>query len=121
MDGPNAFPINKKLRWIASLGRRIGAKADISPNNLPMLVRFHDINDPKTVERVDPNNLAATFGEGVNLVSTTIEITDEPITTGIEKVLPSWKGTDFAKWRASLPYGHPLAIDRSDFIKGASK
>lgn len=96
-------------------------KAEIAARDLPMLVRFKDINDPKTVERVDPNNLAATFGEGVKLVSATIEITDEPTTTGIEKVLPSWKGTDFAKWRASLPYGHPLAIDRSDFIKGASK
>ena len=98
-----------------------GTTKQLEPDYFPILVRFRDINDPKSVERVDPNNLAATFGEGVKLLGATIEITDEPITTGIEKVLPSWKDTDFAKWRASLPYGHPLAIDRSDFIKGASK
>ena len=96
-------------------------KAEMTGDNLPMLVRFKDINDPKSVERVDPSNLAATYGEGVSLKSVTIEITDDPITTGIEKVLPSWKDTDFAKWQASLPYGHPLTFDRSDFIKGARK
>jgi hypothetical protein len=52
-----------------------------------MFVRFRDINDPNTVERVDPNNLAASFGPGVRLTRATIEITDAPVTTGIEKEL----------------------------------
>jgi hypothetical protein len=58
------------------------------PSSLyPMFVRFRDINDPKTVERVDPNNLAASFGSGVRLVRATIEITDEPVTSEIGKNL----------------------------------
>ena len=63
-------------------------KADLPPDILPMLVRFRDINDPKTVERVDPNNLAAAFGQGVRLARASIEITNDPVTTGIEKKLP---------------------------------
>lgn len=56
-------------------------------NPLPMLVRFRNIADPTTVEKVDPENLAASFGAGVKLRRTTVELTDDPVTTGIEKRL----------------------------------
>lgn len=68
------------------LGRASG-QADIPQNLLPFMVRFRDINDPKTVERIDPANLAASFGPGVKLNKATIEITRDPITSGIEKQL----------------------------------
>jgi hypothetical protein len=38
-----------------------------APGEMPLLVRFRDMNDPKTLERVDPNDLAASFGPGVYL------------------------------------------------------
>lgn len=66
---------------------KVGTKVELTRQDFPMLVRFKDINDPKSVERVDPNNLSATYGAGVKLIGATIEITDEPITTGIEKML----------------------------------
>jgi hypothetical protein len=53
----------------------------------PMLVRFRDIKDPKTVQEVDPANLAASFGAGVRLKGITVEVTDENATTGIGKRL----------------------------------
>ena len=62
------------------------------PHNLPglsvpSLVRFRDIADPKSVEQVDPANLAKSFGPGVRLKSLTVQVTDEPVTVGIEKKL----------------------------------
>ncbi len=64
-------------------------KGDLPLKELPMLVRFRDINDPTTVERVDPDSLAASFGPGVALKRATLEITDDPATMmGIEKELP---------------------------------
>ena len=48
-----------------------------------MLVRFRDINDPKTVEEVDPADLAASFGAGFTLKRITVEVTDEDVTVGI--------------------------------------
>ena len=57
-----------------------------------MLVRFRDINDPKTVERVDPGKIDASFGPGVSLKSATFQVTDDPVTKGIAKRLP-WLGT----------------------------
>jgi hypothetical protein len=76
--------------------RHVSGKAQIPPELMLYLVRFHDVNDPKTVERIDPENLAEKFGLGVKLVKATIEITSDPVTTGIEKKLtwlPSQRGS----------------------------
>ena len=58
---------------------------------LPYMVRFRDLSDPKSVEQVDPADLAKTFGPGVSLRSLTVQVTDAPVTTGIEKRL-RWLG-----------------------------
>jgi hypothetical protein len=60
----------------------------ITPNDLPDLVTFADIDNPKTVIEVDRNNLQATLGSGVSWNEITLESTDEPITTGIRAKLP---------------------------------
>ncbi|MCP4095679.1 MAG: hypothetical protein GY748_05500, partial [Planctomycetaceae bacterium] len=60
----------------------------------PLLVTFTDINDPASVKKIDPDDLAASFGPGYSLKSVTLEITGEPVTQGVvEKVL----GSDFFK------------------------
>lgn len=65
-------------------------RTEIPFDKLWLLVRFRDIDDPRSVEAVDPNDLAKSFGTGVNLMRATIEMTDDPVTTGIEKLLPPW-------------------------------
>lgn len=62
------------------------------PHNLPGLsipyfVRFRDLADPKSVEQVAPDDLASTFGPGYRLKSLTVQVTDDPVTTGIERRL----------------------------------
>ena len=64
---------------------------DLQPGHYPLMVTFDDIADPKTVRRVDPDDLAASFGPGTRLTSVTLEITDEPVTEGkVEQVLGWW-------------------------------
>ena len=53
-----------------------------------MLVTFGDLDDPTSVSRVDPDDLAASFGEEVTLRRITVQMTDDRVTTGIEKRLP---------------------------------
>jgi len=65
---------------------------EVPRDHYPLLVTFTDINDPATVRRVDPNDLTATFGPGVSLMRITLEISDEPVTGGIKKVL-GWLAT----------------------------
>ena len=56
-----------------------------------MLVTFGDLSDPTSVEEIDPDDLAATFGEGVRLRRMTVQMTDDPVTSGIEQRL-GWLG-----------------------------
>lgn len=58
----------------------------------PRFVTFDDLSDPTSVKRVDPDDLAATFGPDYALKSVTLEITKEPVEYGaVEAVLP-WIG-----------------------------
>jgi len=69
-------------------GLKPGDKIALPDDHYPLLVTFTDINDPASVQRVDPDDLVAHFGPGVKLKTITLEITDEPVTGGqIEKVL----------------------------------
>jgi len=91
---------DKRIAYFIDSLNRLKPSGDISPRNLSLMVRFRDVNDPRTVERIDPENLAASFGAGVWLKRATIEIVDEPLTTGIEKRLPWLDG--LASTHASL-------------------
>lgn len=62
-------------------------RAEIPFSRLPLLVRFRDLADPNSVERVDPGNLAASFGPGARLRRVTIETTRDSVTTGIDSRL----------------------------------
>ncbi|MFD0915922.1 hypothetical protein ACFQ14_05840 [Pseudahrensia aquimaris] len=78
----------------------------------PILVTFDDITKPETVKPVDPNNLAATFGEGYALKSVTLEITNERVTEGrVEEVLgwwPSFRGGPYNSMKSlKLPNDSP--------------
>jgi hypothetical protein len=64
----------------------------VAPENYPLLVTFTDTNDPKSVQRVDPANLAASFGVGVRLKRIVVEKTDEAVTVGIRERL-GWLGS----------------------------
>ena len=95
-------------------------------NPLPMFVRFTDIDDPRSVQRVDPANLAASFGPGIRLKRITVEVTDDDVTTGIEKRL-RWLGSGFPRIPLSdyPAVGTPLplfaTLTKMDFIRGFSK
>lgn len=57
----------------------------------PKLVQFGNLSDPASAEWVAHDDLAAAFGPGYALRSVTVEVTSEPITTGIDRRLP-WLG-----------------------------
>jgi hypothetical protein len=60
----------------------------LAPKYYPLLVTFDDINDPASLRRVDPGDLAETFGPGYRLNAITLSITDEPVTEGrVEGIL----------------------------------
>jgi len=73
-----------------------GAVQEVPPELYPYFVTFDDIKNPDKLIKVDPANLAATFGPGYSLRSLTMSYTDEPVTTG--KVLAAVGDGFFEKW-----------------------
>jgi hypothetical protein len=80
--------------------KRLSGKVELPLTSLPLLVHFRDLNDPKTVEKVDPLDIEKSFSAGTKLVRATIEIvsagvwpfsrygvTGEPITKGLDAKL----------------------------------
>ena len=89
------YPHNweRYLPAAADIAKHKGETRILQMPNYPMLVTFGDINDPTSVKKVDPANLAEQFGPGVSLKSITMTITNEPVTTGkLEDVLAWWAG-----------------------------
>jgi hypothetical protein len=94
-------------------------KGDVPFKYLPMFVRFRDLHDPASVERVDPSDLAASFGAGVKFERMSIEITDTPASKTIEAVLP-WLASPHSQRLSSRSLaltGNPAVefLDYSDF------
>jgi hypothetical protein len=81
-DAIKAF---KKNRSKMTLPRNF--KPDQPLSGDPQMVRFADENDPASVVWVDPEQLDQAFGPGIRLRAVYVQITDDPVTTGIEKRL----------------------------------
>ena len=60
----------------------------LRPRDLPLLVTFANINDPKSVLLVKSHDLAATLGPGISWRSITLQPTHEALTRSIETKLP---------------------------------
>jgi hypothetical protein len=98
--------------------RKCGRPVAITTADLPDLVTFADVNNPKSVMFVDPNDLAATLGPGVSWRSMTLQATDEPLTKGIDEHLPWVRGYDPNIQISGIKAFDPLKtyISRLDFI-----
>lgn len=102
---------------------------EVPRENYPLLVTFHDINDPTTVTHVDPDDLAASFGPGVSLKRIALTITDEPGTGGEVEKLLSWLGWSREQFlnagggetplkMPNISRGGYRTLGRTDFAKG---
>lgn len=69
----------------------------------PILVTFTDTSDPRTIIKLDPDNLEDYYGAGVKIKGIYVQLTNDPISTGVSRIIP-WitdvnkaiSGSDFA-------------------------
>jgi hypothetical protein len=89
----------------------------------PMFVTFTDLADPTSVARVDPDDLTASFGGPTSLRRITVQLTEDPVTSGIEerlKWLVATQGTLLHRPR-EIPIGDlPIEyqIGKTSFKRG---
>ena len=102
---------------------RSRAAFELYPDEYPLLVRFRDLRDPASVEKVDPGDLAASFGPGVHLKRITIAVTRDGVTDGIAKRMPWLKSQKGSLLKTppgtpvrDAPFGHLLT--EGDFVAG---
>jgi hypothetical protein len=87
----------------------------------PIMVTFDDITKPETVREVDPEDLAAVFGEGVRLQAVTLEITEEAVPEGRVEGVLGWM-PDYSE-AAIIPKVDPMdfnlraTLRQGDFIR----
>lgn len=98
-----------KNDWVESAqrissGDGIRSPVDVAEGDYPLLVTFTDIDDPRSVQRVDPANLAASFGPGIRLKRITVEVTDDDVTTGFEKQLRWLERVDNYNFQKDGPF-----------------
>lgn len=94
----------------------------LPPEGWPMLVTFDDITKPETVRRVNPEDLAAVFGEGVRLKAVTLEITAEAVTEGRVEGVLGWLGPYPEPHlipgdgrTSDIPFG--MTVSHGDFVR----
>lgn len=73
----------------------------------PLLVRFRDLKDPATIERVPLEDPGSVLGEGVTIKRVTVAKTEAPVTTGLVRTLP-WLETQMGSL-VKYPRGTHLA------------
>jgi hypothetical protein len=93
------------MSYARELRRKTGS-VDVPPELLPMIVWFRDLNDRHSAEELDPRDLAAALGPGVQLVRATLEMTSDPISP-MPKSWPKW---------ISEPPGSPRQWMKDSFI-----
>jgi hypothetical protein len=81
----------------AIMQKGTGKTYDVPFDWLPTLVTFSDLKDPNTSTVIQPDKLADSFGEGYNLNSVKISLSNEPITQDLDQVLP-WLSAMKEKW-----------------------
>lgn len=65
-----------------------GGLTQVRLEDLPLMVTFANVSDANSGQLVDPKNLAATFGPGVQLVRAGAERTSASVSRGVQNQLP---------------------------------
>jgi hypothetical protein len=83
---------NKQKAALDELLRQKGPR-DVSFEMLPGLITFRNIDGEHRYLQPRPENLAATFGPGVELKRVTVQLTDDPVTP-MPEIWPQWLKKD---------------------------
>ena len=77
--------ISVGTNWVETRQAIARAKPEFElyPDEYPLLVRFRDLKDPMSVERLDPTALDEAFGTSVKLRRIVVSVTDDTVSTGI--------------------------------------
>ena len=110
-EEPSFRTVDDYVAAVGKLGGMFGsAKAELPRADWPMMVRFRNLDDPKSVERVDP--------EAIGVKRIVVETTSDDVTRGIEKIIPWIDHLDRYLADPSNPFTSTLPEDFGGFRSG---
>ena len=80
-----AFKALPPYRKISELPRN---PLNVPPAYLPTIIYFTDMSDPDSAVIANQDNLEALVRENVHLMNVSVKLTDDPVSTGIDQLLP---------------------------------
>lgn len=89
-------------------------RRELAPTNMPRLIWFPDVAEPKTARRFTAADIPTLFGPGARLRTAEVEITDAPIVVDIDKKFP-WFGMLQAP-AARIEVGYGFGLSKAMFI-----
>ncbi|MDK4715911.1 hypothetical protein [Rhizobium sp. CNPSo 4039] len=72
-------------RKISELPR---VSVSVPPQYVPTVIYFTDIADPRSAILVNGDNISTLVGANVRLMNISVELTDDPVSTGLDQLLP---------------------------------
>lgn len=98
VPGKYLFALLKRMPTVSEIyrvppdqiGQKIGSTTELAQHSWPMLVTFLDLNDPRTVKEITPQNIEGIFGSGVAIDNIRFSLTNDGRTKSIDRVL-SWR------------------------------
>jgi len=111
------LPFERTAESMKSYRTHKTGKITLTSKQYPEFVQFENLNEPMSVKSV---YFEDSFGKGVHLKEVTIEMTDDPVTTGIEKWLP-WIHTRNIPSRGSpghAEYYKNFILEKRNFFVG---
>lgn len=66
----------------------VRTEAIVQTENIPVLAVFGDINDRKSLQFIQPDEISEIFGPGYRLRQISAELTDDRVSNGIREILP---------------------------------
>jgi hypothetical protein len=82
------FPMPRTPRGDTRVLAALREKAEIPAKWYPILVAFGDASRPASVYEVNASDSSRALGVGSRVVRMSIEMTDEPVTYAVDKILP---------------------------------
>ena len=104
---------------LGATNKTLPQKWTIKSEQMPLMVKFADLNDAYSVAKVDPDDLANSYGEGVRLSNLTVETTSDKIAWGkVEAILPWIYDEESHFQRNSTQNRLSENLSRYDFVSG---
>jgi hypothetical protein len=82
-----AYGVGGGYEAYRTIGYQKGRR-ELKPDNMPLLIWFPDVNNPKSARVIKQEEIPVVFGPAARLVSAYVEITSDPIVIDIDKKLP---------------------------------